>query len=323
MNTRLPNLPETKSTAKVRTLVVDDSPCMLSILTQILDEAGHIDLVGTATDGCQALRYVSFLSPGLVLMDIQMPRMNGIQATRCIKQREHPPLVIIVSSDDSPITKAAAEAAGADGFVIKQGNLRHQLLGAIQDLFGLKGAIPAIPNDAMDENRRPPNKTSEKKLDNFGTHERLDPALDAVEIQATRPDNTTSPPGTLSFGSAQRLQTRCPHRIQHTVGCSFRQPVAVTRQTFAQLCASSRIQPARKASDNTQKPMKTRKVQGNTGQHKAKTTPHPSPAVEEIRKRAHEIFITRGATPGNELDDWLRAEQELKQGRAGTKTENP
>jgi len=113
---------------------------MLKVLAQSLEEAGNFDLVGTATDGCQALRQVSALSPELVLMDIHMPRLNGIQATRFIKQRERPPVVIIISSDDSSAAKATAENAGADGFLRKEGNLRHRLLDALQDFFGPPGA---------------------------------------------------------------------------------------------------------------------------------------------------------------------------------------
>jgi DNA-binding NarL/FixJ family response regulator len=119
--------------------VVDDSPFILKILAQILEEAGNFDLVGTATDGCQALHYVSKLSPELVLMDVHMPRLNGIQTTRYIKQRGHPPAIIIVTSDDSAVTKATAEEAGADAFVSKDGNLRQHMMGALQDLFGLNG----------------------------------------------------------------------------------------------------------------------------------------------------------------------------------------
>ena len=64
--------------------------------------------------------------------------------------------------------------------------------------------------------------------------------------------------------------------------------------------------------------MKTRKQQGNTRQEKAKVTPSVPPTIEEIRDLAHEIFMARGGTPGNELDDWLRAEQDLKRERTGT-----
>lgn len=52
-----------------------------------------------------------------------------------------------------------------------------------------------------------------------------------------------------------------------------------------------------------------------------RTTHSVPPTVEEIRQRAHEIFLARGSTPGKELDDWLRAEQELKQERPGPNTD--
>ena len=136
MNTHPRNRIKAKSHAKVTTLVVDDSPFMLKILSQTLEAAGDFDLVGTATNGRQALRYVSMLSPDLVLMDIHMPGLNGIQVTRSIKQSEHPPMVILTSSDDRSVTKTTAEQAGADAFVSKEGNLRYQLMGALQNLFG-------------------------------------------------------------------------------------------------------------------------------------------------------------------------------------------
>lgn len=120
---------------RIRTLVVDDSPFMLKILAQTVEAAGDFDLVGSATDGHQALRYMSTLWPDLVLMDLHMPGLNGIQVTRHVKQSEHPPVVIIVSSDDSSAAKAAAEQAGADGFVSKGSNLRRQILSTLHELF--------------------------------------------------------------------------------------------------------------------------------------------------------------------------------------------
>jgi len=136
MNTRTVKQAEDIPGTRIRTLVVDDSPFMLKVLAQTLEAVAGFDLVGTATDGRQALRYVSMLSPDLVLMDLHIPGLNGIQATRYIKDREHPPVVIIVSSDDSSVTKATAEDAGADAFVSKEGNTRQQLMGALQKLFG-------------------------------------------------------------------------------------------------------------------------------------------------------------------------------------------
>jgi DNA-binding NarL/FixJ family response regulator len=125
---------------RIRTLVVDDSPFMLKALSQILQLAGNFDLVGTAMDGGQALRHVSMLWPELVLMDLHMPHLNGIQATRCMKHSEHPPVVIMITSDDSSATRDMAEHAGADAFISKGGNVRSQLMDALQNLFGPTGA---------------------------------------------------------------------------------------------------------------------------------------------------------------------------------------
>ena len=163
------NVAERIPGTRIKTLVVDDSPFMLKILVQILKEAGNFDLVGTATDGCQGVRYVSLLSPELVLMDAHMPRLSGIQATRYIKLREYPPEVIIVTSDDSTVMKAMAEEAGADGFVIKDGNLRHRLITALQDLFGPNGARRQKKKTDVMVTCASPNKASEKRRESCST----------------------------------------------------------------------------------------------------------------------------------------------------------
>ncbi len=139
MSTHGRNRAKAISQARVTTLIVDDSPFMLKTLSQILERTDNFDLVGTAMDGCQALRYVSMLSPELVLMDAHMPRLNGIQATRYIKQGEHPPVVIVITSDDSSAAREMAEEAGADAFISKDGNVGYQLMGALQNLFGPTG----------------------------------------------------------------------------------------------------------------------------------------------------------------------------------------
>jgi len=126
---------------------------MLKTIAQILKQAANLDLVGTATNGLQALRQVSALSPDLVLMDVHLPYLNGIQATQYIKQREHPPAVVIITSDAHPVTEAMAEKAGADRFLSKEGNLRHRLIGALEDLFDLSGASRAEDTDTSFQNQ--------------------------------------------------------------------------------------------------------------------------------------------------------------------------
>ena len=98
-------------TGKVRTLIADDSPLMLRILAQVLASEGNFTLVGTVTDGRQAVRQTLNMKPDLVLMDYRMPHINGMEATRSIKQFQNPPLVIIVTSNDTPECKALAKVA--------------------------------------------------------------------------------------------------------------------------------------------------------------------------------------------------------------------
>lgn len=121
--------------SNIRTLVVDDSPYMLKTYERVLALESGISLVGTATDGRQALEAVLALEAELVLMDINMPHMNGIETTRAMKQSPRPPLIIIVSSDDSPAAQRLAKTAGADHFVSKNGDLLQELRAVLQGLL--------------------------------------------------------------------------------------------------------------------------------------------------------------------------------------------
>jgi len=141
MNTHALQSVEAIPAARVRTVVVNNSPFMLKILAQTLEETGNFDLVGSATDAYQGLRNVSALSPELVLMDIHMPGLNGMEATRCMKQGDNPPVVILISSYSTAGTKSLAEQAGADGFVGKGVNFRHLLISALKNLFGPSGLL--------------------------------------------------------------------------------------------------------------------------------------------------------------------------------------
>jgi DNA-binding NarL/FixJ family response regulator len=108
---------------------------MLKILAQILKALGDFVLVGAATDGRQALRSVLALSPDLVLMDFHLPGLNGIQATEYIKRFEQPPVIVVITSDDSSASRSLALKAGADAFVVKGGNLRERLSDTLCGLF--------------------------------------------------------------------------------------------------------------------------------------------------------------------------------------------
>jgi len=137
----------------VRTLIAGDSPVLLKILAQTLALEGNFTLIGTATDGCQAVRQALTMEPELVLMDYRMPHLNGLEAIRHIKQSENPPLIILVTADDTPSSEALAKAAGADGFVRKRGNLHDQLRSVFQELF--RFAVGTFPGREKRKPSRP------------------------------------------------------------------------------------------------------------------------------------------------------------------------
>ena len=103
----------------VRLLVVDDDPLVRSALVLMLGGQPDLTVVGEASDGREALRKVDELHPGVVLMDIRMPRMSGLEATRALHQRPDPPHVIVLTTFDADEHVLGALAAGAAGFLLK------------------------------------------------------------------------------------------------------------------------------------------------------------------------------------------------------------
>jgi DNA-binding NarL/FixJ family response regulator len=100
-------------------LVVDDSPLFLEQTSAWLSRERDIEIVGSASSGAEAIALVERLQPRVVLMDIDMPDMNGIEATRRLKLLPNAPAVLILTLYGDPAYRAAAAAAGAEGFLCK------------------------------------------------------------------------------------------------------------------------------------------------------------------------------------------------------------
>ncbi|KQQ44124.1 response regulator [Nocardioides sp. Leaf307] len=109
----------TRDAAVVRVLVVDDDPLVRSALVLMLGGQDDLEVVGEAVDGREALARVADLSPDVVLMDIRMPRLNGLDATRALHRAPHPPRVIVLTTFDADEHVVGALGAGADGFLLK------------------------------------------------------------------------------------------------------------------------------------------------------------------------------------------------------------
>jgi PAS domain S-box-containing protein len=103
----------------IRIVIVDDSPDFLESAVRFLSEQPELDIVGRANSGAEAIQQVDELRPDVVIMDLVMPGMNGLEACRWIKARPSPPRVVIVSMHDDPEFRQAAEAAGADAYLNK------------------------------------------------------------------------------------------------------------------------------------------------------------------------------------------------------------
>ncbi|HYF74464.1 MAG TPA: response regulator transcription factor [Nocardioides sp.] len=106
----------------IRVLLVDDQPLLRTGFRLILASEPDLEVVGEAADGLTALGQVHALSPDVVLMDIRMPRMDGVEATRRIvdaREGDGPPRVLVLTTYDLDEYVVEALRAGASGFLLK------------------------------------------------------------------------------------------------------------------------------------------------------------------------------------------------------------
>jgi len=117
----------------VRILLVDDHPIVRQGLRTLLEGRSGWEVVGEASDGTEALIKVEELQPDVVVLDVTMPQMNGLEACRLIQQeRKHSGLeVLFVTQHDSPQMMREALDAGARGYVVKS-NAGRDLLEAVE-----------------------------------------------------------------------------------------------------------------------------------------------------------------------------------------------
>jgi DNA-binding NarL/FixJ family response regulator len=103
----------------IRVLLADDQPIVRAGLRTILDLANDIDIVGEAADGGEALALAGALAPDVVVMDIRMPVLDGIEATRQISRSANPARVLILTTYGLDEYVYQALRAGAAGFLLK------------------------------------------------------------------------------------------------------------------------------------------------------------------------------------------------------------
>jgi len=104
---------------QIRVLIVDDDALVRSALTMLLTSSEDIVIAGEATDGTEVMTAVAELHPDVVLMDVRMPRLDGLAATELLRAQDNPPEVIVLTTFEADDSVLRALRAGASGFLLK------------------------------------------------------------------------------------------------------------------------------------------------------------------------------------------------------------
>jgi CheY-like chemotaxis protein len=104
---------------KRRVLLVDDSPAFRGLLQWYLGTLPELEIIAEATDGEQAIAEVARLQPDLVLMDVRMPKMDGLEATRRIRAGLQSPQILLLTNHATAIPAGLVAEAGADALLDK------------------------------------------------------------------------------------------------------------------------------------------------------------------------------------------------------------
>jgi DNA-binding NarL/FixJ family response regulator len=122
----------------IRTIVVDDSPAALRAISSVVARQKNLSFVGAASNGREALALARSLHPDLVLLDLEMPVMDGIEATSCLGRDCPATRVVIVTVHNTPELRKLCYDRGASGFIAKAA-LNDELPIVVLKLFGNGG----------------------------------------------------------------------------------------------------------------------------------------------------------------------------------------
>jgi DNA-binding NarL/FixJ family response regulator len=107
------------STGAIRVLIVDDDALVRAGLSMMLGGAAGIEVVGEAADGSEVLGAIDRHHPDVILMDLRMPKLDGIGAMELVRAQPHPPAVVVLTTFDTDDQVLRALRSGAAGFLVK------------------------------------------------------------------------------------------------------------------------------------------------------------------------------------------------------------
>ncbi|MFB7250123.1 response regulator [Microbacterium sp. NPDC056234] len=120
---------------EIRVLIVDDDPLVRTALAHFVSRDPEIDVIGQAEDGKQAIATIERDRPDVVMMDVQMPEMNGIDATAAITQRWPDVRVVAVTTLDGSDTVLPMLSAGAAGYLLKDSSA-ESIVAGVREVHG-------------------------------------------------------------------------------------------------------------------------------------------------------------------------------------------
>lgn len=139
----------------IRLVLADDQAMLRGALAALLDLEPDMQVVGVAGDGEEAMRVVAATTPDVCLMDIQMPGLDGVAATRSVRAVSPATRVLIVTTFARPGYLRAALDAGADGFVVKDSSV-DQLADAVRRIHaGLRVVDPVLAEASLFDGANP------------------------------------------------------------------------------------------------------------------------------------------------------------------------
>ena len=156
---------------KIKVLLVDDHQLFREGIATLLFSAENIEVIAQAEDGADAIEKVKYYKPDVVLLDIAMPRMNGIEAAKKIKILNPAVKVITLSMhSDKQYVKGVLEA-GADGYLLKNCTYR-QLTDAVQTVYEGKKYLSQDITEMVISGYLSPSKSEEREYDKLSEREK-------------------------------------------------------------------------------------------------------------------------------------------------------
>lgn len=152
---------------RIRVVLVDDHGVVREGLQSILARCDDIEVVGTAGSGAEALALLGSLAADLVLLDLSLPDMHGLEVLARLRRREIPPRVLILTVTDDDDIVLEAVRAGAEGYVLKTAT-RDELVAAIRNVAaGGRSFDPAVVDALVRDERRPqaPGPLTEREVE--------------------------------------------------------------------------------------------------------------------------------------------------------------